>query len=183
MSRRNFTGVRCNLFKLKRIERDSPPDAAQISAGMADNLRSISSGSDVLIVEDDPVQRDELGSFLARAGLVVIVACDGETAVRHASVSPPKVAVVDYNLPDITGVEVARRLRSILPNLAIMMVSAKIGGLEEETLRQIGITAFLNKPLPLRPWRQAVLRLVQSGGRSAGQGWLASGLGSPRPEA
>lgn len=154
-----------------------------MSAGMADNLRSVNSGSDVLIVEDDPVQRDELGSFLARAGLVVIVARDGETAVRHASVSPPKVAVVDYNLPDITGVEVARRLRSILPNLAIMMVSAKIGGLEEETLRQIGITAFLNKPLPLRPWRQAVLRLVQSGGRSAGQGWLASGLGSPRPEA
>ena len=154
-----------------------------MSAEMANNLRSANNASDVLIVEDDPVQRDEMAGFLARAGLVVIVARDGEMAVRHAALSPPKVAVIDYNLPDITGVEVARRLRSILPNLAIMMVSAKVGGLEEETLRQIGITAFLNKPLPLRPWRQAVLRLVQNGGRSTGQGWLASGLGSPRPDA
>lgn len=150
---------------------------------MADNPRPGNASSDVLIVEDDPIQRDEMAGFLARAGLVVIVARDGEMAVRHASLRPPKVAVIDYNLPDITGVEVARRLRSILPNLAIMMVSAKVGGLEEAILRQIGITAFLNKPLPLRPWRQAILRLVQAGGRTTGAGWLASGLGSPRPEA
>jgi CheY-like chemotaxis protein len=147
------------------------------------NAKLVSS-CDVLIVEDDPDQREEMAAFLGRVGLAVAVAPDCATALRIALEWPPKVAVVDYNLPDGTGLALAERLRAILPHTAIMLASARVEGLSEETLKRVRITVFLNKPLPLNPWRQAVMKLVKEGPPADLQkGWLSGGLGSPRQSA
>jgi len=138
--------------------------------------------SDVLIVEDDPVQREEMAGYLTRVGLSVTVAPNCAAALAGATVVRPKVIVIDYNLPDGTGLHLAEKMRVLLPRAAIMLASARVEGLSEETLDRIRISVFLNKPLPLQAWRQAVLRLVKDG-PSANQerSWLSAGLGSPRP--
>jgi hypothetical protein len=65
------------------------------------------------------------------------------------------------------------------------MMSGRIEGLAELTLEKIGISVFVNKPVPLGPLRQAVQRLVKTGrvvrrpGVGAG-GWFAGGVGSQR---
>jgi DNA-binding response OmpR family regulator len=139
---------------------------------------------DVLIVEDDVIQCEEMAGYLGRAGLWVQMAHDGAAALRQARDHRPKVALLDYNLPDINGVQLAELLRPILPQTAIIMMSGRIDGLSEQTLAKLGITVFVNKPLPLGPLRQAVLKLVQSAPNDRGgprqTGWLAAGYGGTR---
>lgn len=138
--------------------------------------------SDVLIVEDDPVQREEMAGFLARVGLSVAVAATCAAALAKAKGAAPKVVIIDYNLPDGTGLDLAEKIRGLLPQAAIMLASARVEGLGEDVLDRIRISVFLNKPVPLQALRQAVLGLVRNG-PSAHQerGWMSAGLGSPRP--
>lgn len=141
---------------------------------------------DVLIVEDERIQCEEMAAFLARAGLSVVMAHDGTTGLAQARQYPPRVALLDYNLPDMTGVQLAEKLRAAFPEMAILIASGRIEGLSEQTLRALGISVFVNKPLPLGPLRQAVLRLARSAPVNRieqlrhGGGWLAAGFGGTR---
>jgi DNA-binding response OmpR family regulator len=152
------------------------------------NMPSGSQGAplqcDVLIVEDDVTQCQELAEFIARAGLSVAVAYGGRSALREAERYNPRVALLDYNLPDITGVELAEKLRAFLPEMAIIMMSGRIDGLSEKTLEATRITVFVNKPLPLAPLRNAILKLARARPRDSEQhhrrGWIGTGFGGTR---
>lgn len=154
-------------------------------SNIVSNPQWAGSQCDVLIVEDDVVQSEEMAAFLARAGLTVQTAHNGATALPLAEQLRPRVALLDYNLPDLNGVELAEAIRALLPDSAIIMMSGRIEGLAELTLEKIGISVFVNKPVPLGPLRQAVQRLVKTGrvvrraGAGAG-GWFAGGVGSQR---
>jgi hypothetical protein len=119
----------------------------------------------VLIVEDDVDQCGELAGYLGRSNLSVRMAYDGVSALRQA----------------------AEQLRAILPSAAFIMMSGAIDGLSERTLQEIGIAVFANKPVPLGPLRQAVLKLIKTprlgrdDGREPGEkGWFSQGLGGRR---
>jgi DNA-binding NtrC family response regulator len=137
---------------------------------------------DVLIVEDDILQAEEMAAYLARAGLAVQLAHNGAAGLRLAQALRPRVALLDYNLPDLTGVDIAERMRAMLPETAIIIMSGRIDGLAEATLERNGISVFVNKPVPLAPLRQAVLRLIKTGPvvrRGGTGGWFSGGMGSP----
>jgi two-component system, cell cycle response regulator DivK len=139
---------------------------------------------DVLIVEDNALQCDEMADFLTRADLLVAKAYNGAEAREQARMHEPRVVLLDFNLPDMTGVQLAETLRALLPTAAILMMSGRIDGLSERTLEALGITVFVNKPVPLVPLRQAVLKLVEQSrsGQDAPQqkGWLGTGVGGRR---
>src|SRR5215475_1117628 len=111
---------------------------------------------DVLIVEDDVVQCEEIAGFFSRVGMSVVVAHNGVRALEEAAAHEPRVALLDYNLPGCTGLDIAERIRARYANTAIIMMSGCIEGLSEQKIRELGITAFINKPLPPGPLRQAV---------------------------
>ena len=139
---------------------------------------------DVLIVEDNPQLGDEMAGFIGRTGAVIRLARDGASALQLAAESEPRVLLLDYNLPDMTGLQLAERLRPALPSAAMIMMSGRIDGMSEKTLQTLGITVFLNKPVPLGLLRQAVVRLLNGStapaGRAAANGWLSAGLGGVR---
>jgi DNA-binding response OmpR family regulator len=118
-------------------------------------------GCDVLIVEDDQALCEELIDALGRPGLHVTHANNRAQALEWAQSAPPRVALLDYNLPDCTGIELAEELRALLPRTAILLMSGRIESLPQETLRRIDIRVFINKPLPLRALREAVTQLVR----------------------
>jgi DNA-binding response OmpR family regulator len=140
---------------------------------------------DVIVVEDDIIQCEEMAGFLGRAGLAVETAYNAAAGLRKAVALQPRVALLDFNLPDMTGVELAEQLRALLPSLSILMMSGRIDGLSEHTLSRLGISVFVNKPLPLGPLRQAVLKLVRGdttrhSDQQHSKGWLAAGVGGTR---
>ena len=109
------------------------------------------------------IQCEEIAWFIARAGLAVEIAHSGSSALRTVATARPRVVLLDYNLPDTTGVELAERVRTALPDAAIIIMSGRIDGLSEQTLERVGISTFVNKPIPLGPLRQTVQRLIRSG--------------------
>jgi DNA-binding NarL/FixJ family response regulator len=66
----------------------------------------------------------------------------------------------------MTGVQLAEKLRAAFPEMAILIASGPHRGPVGADAEALGISVFVNKPLPLGPLRQAVLRLARS---SAGQ--------------
>ena len=80
----------------------------------------------LLIVDDHPLYRQGIRSAFDRAPDARVVAEVGtaEAAIAHCRDAAPDVVILDINLPDRNGVEVARELRSVAPQTGILVLSA-----------------------------------------------------------
>lgn len=67
----------------------------------------------ILIAEDDPVSRCFLEATLVKSGYEVTVTCDGHQAWEALQRDKPAIAILDWMMPGIDGVEVCRRARAI----------------------------------------------------------------------
>jgi|CXWL01.1.fsa_nt_gi DNA-binding response OmpR family regulator len=137
---------------------------------------------DVLIVEDDPTQAEEIACYLSRARLAVQILHSGSEALHCVAEMRPRVALLDYNLPDLDGVTVAERIRRLSPETAMLMMSGRIDGLPEPTLRKVGLYSFVNKPVQPSQLLNSVRRMVRTASRTglpatAPQKWLGLSFG------
>ena len=117
---------------------------------------------DVLVVDDDFALSEAIFQFLTRNGLRVREAHSGAAALGVANVATPRVAILDYQLPDRTGLTLAAELHARIPTLKIILMSANNVDVDQATLDKAGVKVFVNKPMPPEPLRQAVMRLLQS---------------------
>jgi two-component system, cell cycle response regulator DivK len=103
----------------------------------------------VLVVEDHPLNRELAEAILERAGYDVLVAEDGETALDRVAARHPDVILLDVELPGISGLEVARRLKDDPATRAIPVVAltayAMVGG--EARARAAGCDDYVTKPI------------------------------------
>jgi DNA-binding response OmpR family regulator len=115
-------------------------------------------GQSVLVVDDDPTVSDVVRRYLERAGYAVTLRADGRSALTEYERARPDLVVLDLMLPQLNGLEVCRRLRTVDPALPIVMLTA----LGEESDRVLGLELgaddYLTKPFSPR---ELVLR-VQS---------------------
>jgi len=66
----------------------------------------------VLIVDDDPVTRDTIARYLALEGHLAFAAATGDEGLEECERLAPDVILLDYHLPDCTGLAWLRRVRS-----------------------------------------------------------------------
>jgi two-component system OmpR family response regulator len=113
-------------------------------------------GVRVLVVDDEPTLAELVTMALRYEGWEVRSAGNGITAVRLARDFRPDVVVLDVMLPDLSGLDVLRRLREHTPNLPVLFLTAK-DAVED---RIAGLTAggddYVTKPFSLE---EVVLRL------------------------
>lgn len=121
---------------------------------------------DVLIVEDDPAQAEELACYFTRSGLTVQVCLCGSAAIHCVSEVRPRIALLDYNLPDMDGVTIAERIRRLSPDTSMLMMSGRIDGLAEPTLRKVGLYSFMNKPVNPRKLLSAMRRMARTAAKT-----------------
>ncbi|MCC7409290.1 MAG: response regulator [Phycisphaeraceae bacterium] len=99
----------------------------------------------ILVIEDEPPLQKFLRVTLEAQGYAVILAGRGEEGLRHAATSMPDLVILDLGLPDVDGLEIARRLRewSAIP---IIIVSAR--GKEQDKIAALdaGADDYLTKP-------------------------------------
>jgi two-component system OmpR family response regulator len=110
--------------------------------------------STVLVVEDEKLQSWSLAKSLSKWGYAVIPVYTGRDAVAKAEKSDYDIILLDYQLPDFDGLEVARRVRQIHPNAVIFLVTAF--QLSELPVQTGLIDAYFNKPLDLQQLHQAL---------------------------
>lgn len=100
----------------------------------------------VLVVEDEPSIRKFIAINLERSGFDVLEAETGEKAVEMAEAYKPGVMVLDVMLPGIDGFEVCTRLRDRMPELIIIMLTARGQDIDKITGLEIGADDYMVKP-------------------------------------
>ena len=101
----------------------------------------------VVIIEDNPDIACELHEALNYFGLDAHVAQNAETALRIVERHPISYAILDYRLPDMNGLEVAKNIRKISPQSKIVIITGDADFYQEATRANTGSIAVLKKPI------------------------------------
>jgi DNA-binding response OmpR family regulator len=113
----------------------------------------------VLIVEDEKLLNWSLVKSLSKWGFNASPVFSAAEAMAELQRSFFDIVLLDYQLPDRDGLEVARHIRSIHPRSAIFLVTAF--QLNELAVDSGLIDAYFNKPLDLQQLREALRELPQ----------------------
>jgi DNA-binding response OmpR family regulator len=103
----------------------------------------------ILVVDDDATVAEILSRYLTRDGYEVDSVGSGSLALERAKSHPPDLILLDLMLPDISGLDVCRRVRRITP-APIIMLTAR--GEEDERIfgLKIGADDYVVKPFSPR---------------------------------
>ncbi|MDR2550289.1 MAG: sigma-54 dependent transcriptional regulator [Desulfobulbus sp.] len=103
----------------------------------------------ILIVDDESLQRNLLAGFLAKQGYTAIEAASGEEALHRFMADAVGLVLLDHRMPDLGGDEVLERMKAINPLVPVIMITAY--GAVDTAVRamQLGADDFLEKPVDL----------------------------------
>lgn len=100
----------------------------------------------VLIVDDHVRFRAAARRMLESEGWEVVgEAGDGASALARVGPLAPDLVLLDVGLPDLSGLEVARRLRDLVPAVAVVLVSTRDAGDYQAAALASGARGFLSK--------------------------------------
>jgi DNA-binding response OmpR family regulator len=119
----------------------------------------------ILVIDDDESLRDTIGILLEREGFRPIFAVNGQTGLDQAILSKPNLILADLRLPDISGVDVCKRLRNAGLRTPIIVLSALGEEIDKVLLLEIGADDYVVKPFGTRELLariRAVLRRAPS---------------------
>lgn len=105
----------------------------------------------VLLVEDEPSQREILAYNLLAEGYNVVEADNGEDAIMRVSEAAPDIIILDWMMPRVSGVEVCRRLKQRPQTWAIpiIMLSARSDEVDRVRGLETGADDYVVKPYSL----------------------------------
>lgn len=114
----------------------------------------------VVLIEDNDVFRQALELLLELRGDIEIVASEehGARAVELCKVHEPDVILLDYRLPGLDGVQIARLVRDECPEVAVVVLTAAAQEREIEALLEQGAVACVGKDEPLDVIVEAIRR-------------------------
>ncbi len=105
----------------------------------------------VLIVEDNPINRDVLGRRLERRGYDIRFAEDGPSGIRAAGQMMPDVILMDIGLGEMDGWEATRRIKANPQTEAIPIIALTASAFESDRVKSLeaGCCDFDTKPVDL----------------------------------
>jgi DNA-binding response OmpR family regulator len=119
----------------------------------------------IVVIDDEPSVQEIVRAYLERDGFVVFVAGNGRDGLELAERMRPALIVLDLMLPDVSGEEICREIRS-RSDVPILMLTAKAAEEERVDGLLLGADDYLVKPFSPRELAarvQAVLRRTQGG--------------------
>ncbi len=134
-----------------RLELPAREPAQPASAAAAAPGADASAALRIVVVEDEPENRELYQLLLEEEGHAVVATADGEAGVAAILAERPDVAIVDIGLPGIDGFEVARRVRAADDAHRPLLVAVTGYGTPADRDKAIaaGFDAFLRKPFDL----------------------------------
>jgi PAS domain S-box-containing protein len=120
----------------------------------------------ILNVDDDVAGRDAVSRMLEISGHAVIEASTGEEALRLARAERPSLVILDVRLPDMTGLEVVRKLKAGPAAAAMPVLLLSAAAIDPESVArglEAGADAYLTEPVDEAVLRATVRTLVRLG--------------------
>ncbi|HEX9124519.1 MAG TPA: response regulator transcription factor [Actinomycetota bacterium] len=130
----------------------------------------------ILVVDDERKIRDLVRSYLEREGYAVLVADSGQQALETLERAHPELVVLDLMLPDLSGEEIARTVRSH-SNVPIIMLTAKASEEDRVAGLRLGADDYLVKPFSPRELVARVEAVLRRSGDGNGVSRAVSFVG------
>ena len=103
----------------------------------------------ILVVDDEPAQRELVSGFLARHGFEVLSAGDGREALERFRGEPVDLILTDQKMPGFSGLQLLEAARAVTPEVAVIVMTA-YGTIEHAVAAiKAGASDYLTKPLNL----------------------------------
>ena len=117
----------------------------------------------ILIIEDNPLNMKLFRDLLRAQGYQVLEASDGLAGLDLARAEAPDLILLDIHLPDVSGLEVAVKLKADrrTRNIPILVVTASLLPEAEQSALSSGCDGFLRKPIAISEFRTTVASLLQ----------------------
>src|ERR687885_1070358 len=130
----------------------------------------------VVVIEDDPLQAEALAYILRQEGYAVDLAPTGaEGLVSVRAQPPPDTVLLDVALPDLSGLEVARRLRAG-SSVPIIMLTARRNEIDKITGLDAGADDYVTKPFSPGELLARLRAQIRRGGQAGLPGDAAHGV-------
>ena len=105
--------------------------------------------STVLVVDDEKTLREAVAYELQQEGYRVVTAADGRQALESFRAERPDLVLLDLMLPELSGMEVCRIMRSE-SDVPIIMLTAKSSEIDKVVGLEVGADDYVTKPFSLR---------------------------------
>jgi len=117
----------------------------------------------ILVVDDEMQIVRLLRGYLEQAGYRVLTAYNGVEALSIARQERPDLVVLDLQLPKMDGLEFTRRIRSERPEMAILMLTARVEELDRIVGLELGADDYVTKPFSPREIVARVRAILRRG--------------------
>ena len=120
----------------------------------------------ILLVDHEPSIVKMVGKRLEVEGFEVLVAMDGQEALKKAQTESPQLIILDLMLPKMNGYEVCTMLKqdARYQGIPIIMFSAKAQEKDERLGRECGANAYVRKPFQAKELLDQVRALLPGNG-------------------
>lgn len=114
--------------------------------------QDLRSGKSILVVEDEHDLAEMVRFHLERAGYQVSLAADGRAALQKISRARPDLVLLDLMMPELSGTEVASRIRSNpeTATIPIIMLTAKAEEMDQLVGLSVGADDYITKPFSMK---------------------------------
>jgi DNA-binding response OmpR family regulator len=116
----------------------------------------------ILVVEDEPTLRETLAEALEADGFRTIQAADGRAAVERFRADAPDLVLLDLMLPELSGLEVTRQIRSE-SSVPIVMLTARDSEVDKVVGLELGADDYVTKPFSLRELSARIRAVLRRG--------------------
>jgi Response regulator containing CheY-like receiver, AAA-type ATPase, and DNA-binding domains len=117
----------------------------------------------ILIVDDDAQLRQSFGRILESDGHEVRAAASGEAGVEEVARLAPDLVVMDVRMPGITGIEAMQRMRTVSPNLPVIIMTAYGGTETAIEATKLGAFDYILKPFDIPDILRLISQALEAG--------------------
>ncbi len=115
----------------------------------------------VLVIEDDPAILLGLVDNLGFEGYEVLTAADGETGYRMQRAQKPDLIILDLMLPQMSGLELCRRIRAEGAQVPVLMLTARSEEMDRIIGLDLGADDYVTKPFSVRELMARIRALLR----------------------
>jgi DNA-binding response OmpR family regulator len=117
----------------------------------------------ILVIDDEPAVVDLVVTCLRKEGYGALGAETSEEGLKLAILSRPELILLDIALPGMTGIELLKRIRSIIPTTRVIMVSGNTDPVLAREALELGALAYVDKPFDFAYLKRVIAMALGEG--------------------
>lgn len=113
-------------------------------------------GKKILLIDDQPDILEVLTEILEMLDHEVVAITSGHSLNKTVFPADFDIIITDYQMPDMTGVEIAKKINCICPGKKVYIISGYHQLLSDKKMQEYGVSGILNKPFELEELKKVV---------------------------